>query len=426
MTPIVALVLFLAAYVLFAAFPRIRTWTAVAAAGLSGLLLAATGAAGPMDILRSVNWNVMGIFVGTLAIADAFTESRVPAYLAERLVNRSRSAGGALLAVCALTGILSAFVENVATVLIVAPIALSLARRLEIDPRPVLVGIAVSSNLQGAATLIGDPPSMLLGGYADMGFLDFFFFRGRPGIFFAVELGAVVSMGVLWLQFKGFGRKPAVTVSEEKVASWIPTVILGVMVALLAAGSVLFHDVHFLPGAVCMALGAVSLAFQRIARGSSIRKAVKGLDWETTAFLACVFILVGGLTATGWIEKAAHALSALTAGNELLAFLALTLLSVVLSAFVDNVPFLAAMLPVATGIAADLGVQPHLLLFALLIGASLGGNITPIGASANIVACGLLSKEGKPVSFRGFMRIGVPFTLAALAPALLFLWIVWR
>jgi len=132
------------------------------------------------------------------------------------------------------------------------------------------------------------------------------------------------------------------------------------------------------------------------------------------------------LTQTGWIEKIANSLSGLVGGNIFLGYTLLVFLSVALSAFVDNVPYLAAMLPVAISMADKLQVNPSLLLFGLLIGASLGGNVTPIGASANIVACGLLKKEGHPVRFGEFVKIGLPFTLAAVIPAYLFIWLVWR
>jgi Na+/H+ antiporter NhaD/arsenite permease-like protein len=138
-----------------------------------------------------------------------------------------------------------------------------------------------------------------------------------------------------------------------------------------------------------------------------------------------VFILVGSITATGWIEAISLSLSGLVGENIFLGYTLIVFISVILSAFIDNVPFLAAMLPVAISMSVKLGINPSLFLFGLLIGASLGGNITPIGASANIVACGILKKEGYEVSFKDFMKIGIPFTLAAVSAAYLFVWFVW-
>jgi Na+/H+ antiporter NhaD/arsenite permease-like protein len=178
---IISFAIFLTAYLLFIFLPKKRTQVAV----FSSLLLILTRVISFKEAFLSINWNVMGIFVGTLIVADIFMESRVPAYVAEIIVDRARNTAWAILSICVLTGFISAFVENVATVLIVAPIALSLAKKLKINPMNMMIAIAVSSNLQGTATLIGDPPSMLLGGFAKMNFTDFFFYKGRPGqVFF--------------------------------------------------------------------------------------------------------------------------------------------------------------------------------------------------------------------------------------------------
>lgn len=416
----IALSLFILAYTLFVFLPRHRTLVASAAA----LLLMATGVLGPLDALKAINWNVMGIFVGTLMVADVFIESRFPAYFAEVIVNRARNTAWALLFICIMTGVVSAFVENVATVLIVAPIALSLARKLKIDAREMMIAIAICSNLQGAATLIGDPPSMLLGGYAKMTFMDFFFYQGKPSIFFAVELGAICSFGVLYLVFHKHHEKPEI-MQVETVRSWLPTILLVVLIAALAVTSLYDKDFSYLAGGLCMVFGVVMLLGQTGLRRREAFQTLRKLDWDTTFFLMAIFIIVSSLTDTGWIDAISHLLSGLISENVLLGFVVIVVFSMLFSAFVDNVPFLAAMLPVAQKMAGEIGIEPSLFLFALLIGASLGGNITPIGASANIVACGLAKQEGYPITFRQFARISVPFTLAAVIPAAVFVWFVW-
>lgn len=415
-----ALIVFIAAYTFFVIAPRRRMLTAL---GASLILVLAKVISLP-DAFLAVNWNVMGIFVGTLIVADIFMESRVPAYLAEMIVSRARSTGWAIVFICVLTGFISAFVENVATVLIVAPIALSLARKLAINPTQMMVALAVSSNLQGCATLIGDPPSMLLGGFARMNFGDFFVYQGRPSIFFAVELGALVSFMVLYWFFRPL-RQKVVPVPEETVRSWVPAVILTALIAALAAAS--FFDTGFssLAGIVCMLFGAGAFLWQKIVYKGSLITRIRSLDWETTFFLIGVFVLVGSLTLNGWIERIALGLSGIVGTHMLWGYVLLILIAVVVSAFVDNVPFLAAMLPVAIAMGRALQVDPTVFLFGLLIGASLGGNITPIGAAANIVACGILKKEGYNVSFRQFASIGIPFTLAAVSAAGVFVWLIW-
>ncbi|MFA7705749.1 MAG: SLC13 family permease [Candidatus Omnitrophota bacterium] len=416
----IALLVFIVAYVLFVIFPQKRT-----AVALSGsLLLVLTQAISFKEALMAVNWNVMGIFVGTLIIADVFMQSRVPAYIAEIIVDKARNTAWSILFICLLTGFISAFVENVATVLIVAPIALALAKKLKINPMNMMIAIAVSSNLQGTATLIGDPPSMLLGGFAKMNFGDFFFYKGKPSIFFAVELGALVSFSVLYFIFSKHKEK-AQLVPVEKVRSWVPTILLVSLIILLALSSFLDTGFSYMAGQICMIFGIIALLWEKFVNRRSIVAGMKGLDWDTTFFLMGIFIIVGALSATGWIEVLANYLAGLVGGNIFLGYTAIVFLSVILSAFIDNVPFLAAMLPVTLIMSSKLQVNPALFLFGLLIGASLGGNITPIGASANIVACGLLKKEGYPVKFTDFMKIGIPFTIAAVAAAYLFIWFIW-
>lgn len=418
---IVSLVVFLLAYLLFVFLPHRRTIVAVCGAAFIVLLRVISF----KEAFWAINWNVMGIFVGTLVVADVFMESRVPAYLAELIVDKARNTAWAILAICALTGFISAFVENVATVLIVAPIALSLARKLRINPVKMMIAIAISSNLQGTATLIGDPPSMLLGGFARMNFMDFFFYKGKPSIFFAVEIGALASFIVLYLIFRSHYQKTEL-VPVEKVKSWFPTYLLVVLIIFLAGSSFFDTGFSFVAGVLCMIFAAISILWEKLSNKGSIIEGVKSLDWDTTFFLMGVFILVGAITLTGWIETISAFLSNLVGRNIFMGYTLLVFISVFVSAFVDNVPFLAAMLPVATSMSQRLGINPSLFLFGLLIGASLGGNITPIGASANIVASGLLKKEGYHVKFSEFAKIGLPFTLAAVTAAYLFVWFVWR
>ncbi len=417
----VSIAIFVLAYVLFVVFPERRTWIAAGGA----LLLVMTGVLSLKAAFMAVNWNVMGIFVGTLVIADSFMESRVPAFLAERIVNHSRNTCWAILWICILASFISAFVENVATVLIMAPIALALSRKLKIDPTNMLIGIAISSNLQGTATLIGDPPSMLLGGFAKMNFMDFFFYKGKPSIFFAVQTGAVISFIVLYFIFRRHSEKAEI-VGVEKVRSWIPTVILVLLIAALACSSFFDTGFSYLAGEICMVFAIATIIWEKWTNQKPIRKGVRALDWDTTFFLMGIFIIVGSITATGWIERIAQALCGIMGTNIFVGYTLLVFIAVVLSAFVDNVPFLAAMLPVAITISDKIGINPSLLLFGLLVGASLGGNITPIGASANIVACGLLKKEGYPVKFGRFVKIGLPFTFVAVSAAYLFVWFFWR
>ncbi|MCM8826658.1 MAG: SLC13 family permease [Candidatus Omnitrophica bacterium] len=418
---VLSLIVFIVVYILFVFSPKRRSLLSLS--GVSFLIL--LRAISFKEAFFSINWNVMGIFVGTLIIADLFMESGMPAYLASKVVNYCQDTTLAIISLCVLSGFISAFVENVATLLIMAPIALSLAKKLEINPTNILIAIAISSNLQGCATLIGDPPSMLLGGFAKMSFWDFFFYRNRPSIFFAVELGALFSIIVLGYMFRKYSKKNNY-VEIERIKSKIPTVILILLILSLAILSFFDRGFRYSAGLTCIVFAVLGLLWDKLFNSSQLTKRIKSLDWDTTLFLIGVFILVGSLEINGWIKIFAFYLSRLVGNNLFFAYTLLVFISMILSGFVDNVPFLATMLPVAISMAKDIGVLPYLFLFGLLIGASLGGNITPLGASANIVACGILKKEGYLVSFKDFVRIGLPFTLSAIIPAYLFVWFIWK
>lgn len=423
MTPAwISLIVFVLCYALFVVWPERRSWTAC----LGGALLVATGALGLREaLLVKISWNVVGLFFGTMILAEIFLMSKVPSVIAEWLVDKSPSTRVAMLALCALAGAISVFVENVAVVLLVAPVALSLAEKLKTSPAPLLIGIAVSSNLQGTATMIGDPPSMILAGYMRMGFWDFFLYRGRPGIFFAVEIGAIASLAVLAWVFRSH-RAKSVRLEQERARSWVPAAFLALLVAGLSFSTLFDPAFAWFAGVYTLVLSAAALAwFRFFARWGSTRALIKSLDWDTTFFLAGIFVLVGALSDSGWTVKLARFLADSVGGNAALAFAVIVLFSVAVSAFVDNVPFLLVMIPVAQKVADHIHAPMPLLMFGLLIGACLGGNLTPIGASANVVTLGILRKHGCTVAFRDFMGIGVPFTIAAVLSACAFVWLIW-
>jgi Na+/H+ antiporter NhaD/arsenite permease-like protein len=418
----ISLLVFSACYLLFVFFPGKRSW--IACGGAAVLVLTGT-----LDwriaLLEKVNWNVMGLFFGTLILAEMFMLSRVPAMMAEWLVDRTASGRAAMLILCALAGAISAFVENVAVVLLLAPVALSLADKLKLRPVPLLIGIAVSSNLQGTATMIGDPPSMILAGYMRMSFFDFFIYKGRPGVFFAVEVGAVASLLVLAFLFRRH-RDSVRLVAVERARSWVPTGLLLTLVTGLSLATAVDPDFAWFAGVFTLLLAAAGLLwFSRISRWGRLRDLGRSMDWDTTFFLIGVFILVGALSDSGWLTRLSAAIASVSGASLLSAFAAIVVLSVVVSGFVDNVPFLLAMIPVAQDVAGRMGVSAPLLLYGLLIGTCLGGNLTPIGASANVVTVGILKKRGHPVGFREFGLIGIPFTLAAVPAACAIVWWVW-
>jgi len=417
---LIAAVIFLAVYGFLVSSTRYRAlavWVGV-------LLYLALDVIPIASVPALINWNVMGIFAGTLIVTELFIYSRVPAFLADGLVNRSKNVGLAALFVCILSSAISAFVENVATVLIVAPIALEIARKLRTSPVPFVIGIAVCSNLQGAATLIGDPPSMILAGFTGLNFNDFFFLEGRPSIFFSIELGAIASFLVLWVFFRRY-RQATVPIEKRPVETWFPTAILISMVVGLALSSFVKTEFSSLAGVICMAFGLIGLGWQASHSRTKATSVLKEFDWDTSALLAGIFVLVGGLESSGCIAFIAEKVMEIGASNPFNIYSILVWLSVFVSAFVDNVPYVTAMIPVGQTLASSLGITSYVLLFGILIGACIGGNITPIGAAANIVGVGLLKKNGYRCSFWDFAKIGLPFTLAGVGAAYWLTWLVW-
>jgi Na+/H+ antiporter NhaD/arsenite permease-like protein len=414
-----ATVIFLAVYAGLVFSKRHRPYIA-----WGGILVAlSAGALYPEEVLLGINWNVLGIFVGSLLLAELFIISKLPETIADVLVNHSPNLGLAFLSIIILTSILS--IENVATVLIVAPIALQLAKKVDVSPVPVIIGLAISSNLQGTATLIGDPPSMILAAAKGMNFLDFFWFEGRIGIFFFVQLGALFGFAVLFLFLKGMRRKP-VELPVTRVRTWTPVWLLGVMIVLLSLASIVDSEFRWFSGTVCLAIASIGLLWYRVRDREGTKRLMRHLDWGTTAFIAAVFVLVAMLEERGAIAAFVDRLGSLGNVRPFAVYAVVVWLSVFISAFIDNVPYITAVLPVVIGLAGRFGISEELLVFGVLIGSCLGGNITPVGASANIVAVGILDRAGNPVSFGSFVRIGLPFTLVATAGAFIALWLVWN
>ncbi|PJD95527.1 MAG: arsenic transporter [Parachlamydia sp.] len=419
----IALSVFILCYLFFILAPRYKAVTGLIGALVLILLREVTWRTALWEF---VNWNVVGLFFGTLVLAELFLLSRVPAVLSEWLVDRSKNVQTALMSIYVLASIISMFVENVAVVLLVGPVAMSLCKKLNIPPFKPMVLLAMFSNLQGTATLIGDPPSMLMGGYLKMNFNDFFIYQGRLSVFFIVQIGAIFALAYAWFLMRGEQKKIKL-IPVEKIRSWVPSFLLVLLIFLLAAGSFVDPEVSWLAGTAAMVLAFIGCVWQFIsAKWISTQSLLRSMDWKTTFFFISLFILVGSLQQAGWMDAAASGLSSFFGNNLLILFIAIIGLSILVSAFVDNVPFLLAAIPIVADIARLNHTPIPLLMFALLIGTCLGGNITPIGASANIVAVSLLEKENDFVTYKRYLPIGLAFTACAVIPASLALWMIWN
>lgn len=420
----IVLAIAIAMYAFVVIAPHKKAWASLIAA----FLVIITGVISPVHAFGTlVNWNVLMIYIGSLIIAELFIYSRVPARIADTIVDKTPNVGLAIVAILMMTGIISAFVENVATVLVMAPIALALSKKLKMNPTYFMVGLAVMANLQGTATLVGDPPSMIFASFANYGFNDFFVYQGKASIFFIVQIGMIAGAIYFYIYFARKGGEK-VEIEKEPIISMTPSWLLILMIIGLAISSFFHTGISIWSGLTVLILGIVGTFWYRFIQKRSTEettKMIKELDWETIAFLIGIFIVVGAIAEVGLLSDFATYLSGIIGSNVLLGFIVILAVSVIISGFVDNVPYIIVMLPVAATLASGLGLKPELYMFALLIGSCLGGNLTPFGASANIVAMGILKKQGYNMSFADWLKIGLPFTLITTAAASGFLWLIW-
>ena len=416
------IILFAVTYILMIALPKKRPYVAL----ISAVIFVVSGAMPLASVFTAIDWNVLLMLAGTMGTVALFIESKMPERMADLLLQKTPNVMWVAVALSVFAGVVSAFVDNVATVLMIAPVALSIAKKLKMSPVALLICIAVSSNLQGAATLVGDTTSIMLGGYANMDFLDFIVMDGKCSIFFAVELGALVTVPVIMFIFRK--EKGKVTVgAPTAVEDLFPTWLLCGTVVLLIAASFIPGRPALTNGLICMTLFLIGLVRSILQKKhfGPIKYALGEIDFETLLLLMSLFVVIGTLTETGVIEDIS-ALFVKLGGNSLFGMYSIIVWgSVIISAFIDNIPYVATMLPVVQGIAAMMGCDAHVLYFGLLVGATLGGNLTPIGASANIAAIGILQKEGYEVKATDFLKIGVPFTLLAVLTGYLYCWFVW-
>ena len=418
-----AIILFALTYVLMISLSKYRPYIALC----SGLIFIVSGMLPSDSIIGALDFNVLLMIGGTMGLVKLFIDSRMPARMADMIMARVPNVQWAAVCLSLFAGIISAVVDNVATVLMVAPVALEICRKLKTSPVPFVIAVAVSSNLQGAATLVGDTTAIMLGSALDMSFLDFIVYKGRPGMFFMVELGALFSACIVCFIFRK--EKGAVSGMGKltEVEDIVPTVLLvGAIVLLVVASFLPFDMPAATNGLICSSLLVVGLiySFAKKKTAEAVLGPLKAIDFQTLGLLVGLFLMIGGISHMGVIDALAQLLTKLGAGKPFLMYSIIVWASVLISAFIDNIPYVATMIPVIAGIAAEMGIDPTALYFGLLSGATLGGNCTPIGASANITAIGILRREGYELANADFFRIGIPFTLSAIIPAYVLVWLL--
>ena len=377
------------------------------------------------------------MIAGTMGTVYLFIESKMPQLMSDVLISKMPNMKWVVIALSLFAGIVSAFVDNVATVLMIAPVALAFCKKVGISPVPSIICIAVSSNLQGAATLVGDTTSILLAKAANLDFSDFFVDNGHIGMFWVVQAGALVSAFIIYLMFRKENNKIQFE-GRTKVEDKFPTFLLvGTVLSLIAVSFIPYKDAaapgqFYKPditnGILCIAFFLVGVIRELFIKKNKeiVKNAFKEIDYYTIVLLTGLFIVIGGIKSAGVVDVIGSAIGSLGSGSVFVVYTIIVWMSVILSAFIDNIPYTATMLSIVPVIASSVGLEePTLLYYGLLCGATLGGNLTPIGASANIAGIGILRKEGYEVKSTTFMKFGVPFTLAAVITGYLMLWFIW-
>lgn len=421
---ITASVLFILTYIFMIKFVNHRPLVV----GISALIFVVLNIVPIKSVLSVIDYNVLLMIAGTMGLVSLFSESLMPTRLADLIINRFKDIRLIIIVLSLFAGVVSAFIDNVATVLMIAPVAISLAKKLNISPVKMIIAISISSNLQGAATLVGDTSSILLGSALDMTFFDFFVYNGKMGMFFIVQISALISTICIYiavLNLKGKVDKIEVT----KVKDMVPTYLLIAMLVLLIAASFIPSDkkITILNGLICVSLALVGIIYYLLKYRDKavIKRVISEIDYNTLLLLAGLFIIISGIENAGVIDEVAKLFVKLS-DKPFLLYTAIVWGSVLISAFVDNIPYIATMLPVLSVISAQVPFDMTVFYFGLLSGATLGGNITPIGASANIASLGILRENGHAVSNKEFMQMSVPFTLTAVFVGYILVWFIYK
>ena len=424
---IFVLIVFAATYLMIIALPKIKQYVALGAAVIASVACYVSGHLSYVETVNGIDFNVIFMLIGIMITVWLFSDSGMPKLIADKLMSKISNGIVAIVLLVVISGFVSAFIDNVATVLMIAPIAFAVAEKMKVSPVPVIIAVAVSSNLQGAATLVGDTTSIMLGGFADMGFFDFFFLSGKPSIFWAVEIGAILTLPVVIFLFRKNNTKICFESTKVKVKSLFPTALLILNVVLLVITSFIKEKFFLTNGIICIGIGLIGVIYRSVKEKENPAKTLlSAVDSATVLFLLSLFALITCVEEVGIIDDISGYFAAIGSENVFLLYTLIVYGSVIVSAFIDNIPYVATMLPVIKTLCISVPtVSPYLLYFGLLCGATLGGNITPFGASANVVGIGLLNKSGYKVKNSDFFKIGIPFTLVAVTGGYLFCWLVW-
>ncbi|WP_028927186.1 SLC13 family permease [Pseudonocardia acaciae] len=419
---VAACTIFLAAYLVIALE---RPVSRMAAALTGGALVLALGISDAKAAFFSehtgVDWNVVFLLLGMMVIVGVLRESGVFEYLAIWAAKRSKGRAFPLMVLLVLiTAVASALLDNVTTVLLVGPVTILICQRLRLPAAPYLIAEVLASNIGGTATLVGDPPNIIVASRGGLTFNDFLVHLAPISL---VLLAVLIGL-CRWLFASAFRTDPdaikeIMALREREAIRDRRLLVISLSVLAVVLAVFVLHPVlHYEPSVVALLGAGLLVAVARV----GTRTALQDVEWETLAFFAGLFVMVGGLVRAGVLDALAAAITGF-AGSNLLGFTMVLLGgSGVLSGVVDNIPYVASVSPVVAGL-LDAGGEPRVLWWALLLGADLGGNATLIGASANIVMAGVAARSGIQIGFWRFTRYGLVVTGATLLVSAVYVWL---
>lgn len=391
--------------------------TAAAMAGAMVLIL--TGVMSADKALSYIDFNTIGVLVGMMIFVAIVRRSGMFEYIAVRAAKAVHGDPWKIMvAFTLITAVLSAILDNVTTVLLVGPMSIAIARMLKIDPVPFLMGQILASNVGGTATLIGDPPNIMIGSAAHLSFMDFLENTGFAVLFILVVL--ILLMKIVYEKKIELGTVDTGAIEKLDPSKSITNRALmkkGIIVLICVIVGFMFHDKLGIESSViALTAAAVMLIIGR----EDVNEAIQDVEWTTILFFMSLFVVVGGLTETGIIKELASKIIDATNGHPMVTMLVLLWASALLSSILDNIPFVATLIPLILAMQAD-GIDVTSFWWAISLGACLGGNGTMIGASANVVLSDISTKHGYPITFKSYLKVGMPFMLLSIVIATVFL-----
>ncbi|MFJ8533575.1 SLC13 family permease [Streptomyces sp. NPDC093591] len=418
-----AVVVFVGAYALIISEKIHRVAVALGGAGL----MLAIGATDDKSAFYSehsgVDWNVIFLLLGMMVIVGVLKRTGMFEYLAIWSVKRARAKPFRVMAMLVvITAVASALLDNVTTVLLIAPVTFLVCERLALPAAPFLIAEVLASNIGGTATLVGDPPNIIIASRAGLTFNDFLVHLAPLVAVLVIVLIALCRVMFRQTFVYDKGRAAEIMALEEREAIHDPRLLIqGLSVlALVVAGFVLHPVLHYEPSVVALLGAGLLVAISTVETGDVLKE----VEWPTLAFFAGLFVMIGGLIETGVISEISKTLADAIGDNELGGSMTLLSASAVLSGIVDNIPYVATMAPITSDLVQNMnGGSGHTLWWALALGADLGGNATAIGASANVVVLGIAERNRQPISFWQFTKYGLVVTAVTVALALIYVWL---